>query len=163
VLPVVTREVKAINPALAIATPRTMETVFHDSLASRRFGMTLIGIFAASALVLAMVGLYGVIVLGVSDRRREIGVRIALGAAPAHVLRLVLQEGAMLAGIGLVVGIAGAVAASRVIAAMLYGISPTNVAAYLGTAFVMLAVAGAATWLPARRATRVDPVIALRE
>jgi ABC-type antimicrobial peptide transport system permease subunit len=110
-----------------------------------------------------MVGLYGVIALGVSDRRREIGVRLALGAAPAHVLRLVLREGAMLAGIGLVVGIAGAVAASRVVTAMLYGVSPTNSAAYLGTAVVVLAVAGAATWLPARRATRVDPVIALRE
>jgi putative ABC transport system permease protein len=162
-LPVVTREVKAINPTLAIATPRTMESVFHDSLASRRFGMTLIGIFAASALVLAMVGLYGVIALGVNERRREIGVRVALGAAPAQVLRLVLREGAMLAGIGLVVGIAGAFAASRVVAAMLYGVSATNGAAYLATAVIVLAVASAATWLPARRATRVDPVIALRE
>jgi putative ABC transport system permease protein len=162
-LPVVTREVKAIDPALAVATPRTMEAVFHDSLASRRFGMTLIAIFAASALVLAMVGLYGVIALGVSDRRREIGVRMALGAAPAHVLRLVLREGALLAGIGLVAGVAGALAASRVVAAMLYGVSTTNAAAYLATALVVLVVAGAATWIPARRATRVDPVTALRE
>ena len=162
-LPVVIREVKAINPALAIATPRTMESVFHDSLASRRFGMTLIGIFAASALVLATVGLYGVIALGVSDRRREIGVRIALGAAPGHVLRLVLREGATLAAIGLAAGIAGALATSRVVSAMLYGVSATNAAAYLVTTLVVLAVAGTATWLPARRATRVDPALALRE
>ena len=162
-LPVVTREVKAINPGLAIATPRTMESVSHDSLASRRFGMTLIGIFAASALVLAMVGLYGVVALGVSERRREIGVRMALGAAPAHVLRLVLKEGVTLAGIGLVAGIAGALAASRVVAAMLYGVSTTNAAAYIATGLVVFTVAGAATWLPARRAMRVDPVTALRE
>jgi putative ABC transport system permease protein len=162
-LPVVTREVKAIDPALAVATPRTMESVFHDSLASRRFGMTLIGIFAGAALVLAMVGLYGVIALGVSERRREIGLRVALGATPRHVLRLVFREGVALAGIGLVVGIAGALATSRVVAAMLYDVSATSPAAYLATAFVVLAVAGTATWLPARRATRVDPVIALRE
>jgi putative ABC transport system permease protein len=158
-LPLVTREVKAINPTLAVATPRTMESVFHDSLASRRFGMMLIGIFAAAALVLAMVGLYGVIALGVSERRREIGVRVA----PGHVLRLVLREGAMLAGIGLVVGIAGALATSRVVGALLYGVSTTNAAAYVATALVVLAVGGVATWLPARRAMRVDPVIALRE
>jgi len=140
-----------------------MESGFYDSLASRRFGMMLIGIFAAAALVLAMVGLYGVIALGVGERRREIGVRVALGAAPGHVLRLVLREGAMLAGIGLVVGIAGALATSRVVGAMLYDVSTTNAAAYVATALVVLAVGGLATWLPARRAMRVDPVIALRE
>ncbi|HTL96787.1 MAG TPA: FtsX-like permease family protein, partial [Gemmatimonadaceae bacterium] len=95
--------------------------------------------------------------------RREIGLRVALGATPRHVLRLVFREGVALAGIGLVVGIAGALATSRVVAAMLYDVSATSPAAYLATAFVVLAVAGTATWLPARRATRVDPVIALRE
>ena len=162
-LPLVTREVKAINPSLAVATPRTMESVFSDSLASRRFAMTLIGIFAASALVLAMVGLYGVIALGVSERRREIGVRMALGAAPARVLRLVIREGVTLAAVGLAVGLAGALGASRLVAAMLYGVSTSNAAAYLATASVVLIVAGAATWLPARRATRVDPASALRD
>ncbi|HTJ22187.1 MAG TPA: ABC transporter permease [Gemmatimonadaceae bacterium] len=162
-LPLLTREVKAINPSLAVAAPRTMESVFSESLAARRFAMTLIGIFAASALVLAMVGLYGVIALGVSERRREIGVRMALGAAPARVLRLVIREGVTLAAVGLVVGLAGAFAASRLVAAMLYGVSPSNATAYLATAFVVLVVAGAATWLPARRATRVDPASALRD
>jgi predicted permease len=163
VLPALKREVKALDPRIAVAKPRSVDDVFSDALAQRRFSMRLILFFAVAALGLAMVGLYGVIALSVSHRRREIGVRMAVGARPGDVLRLVLGEGVRITGIGVVVGLAGAIAASRVLGNLLYGISATNAAVYAAAAAMTIVVTLGATLLPARRAASVDPTVALRE
>src|SRR5688572_6988101 len=140
---------------------RTMEEVVSESLARQRFQMTLIGTFAVLALVLAAIGLYGVLALIVGQRRREIGVRLALGASPGVVVRMLLSEGARVAAVGVVVGLAGAYALTRVLQSLLYGISTTDASTFAGAALFVGAVAVAATWLPARRAARVDPRSAL--
>jgi predicted permease len=161
-LPVLKRETAALDPRLALSRAQTVEHVFSDSLARRRFSMALIAIFAGSAVVLAMVGLYGVIALSVSQRRREIGVRMALGARPSDVLRLVLNDGLRITAIGVAIGLLGAVAVSRVLATLLYDVSPTSAPVYaLATAGVAL-VTLVATLIPARRATRIDPTSAIR-
>ena len=161
-LSVLKREVKAIDPRLAISNPRTLDDVFDESLARRRFSMTLIGIFAASALVLAMVGLYGVIALSVSHRQREIGVRMALGARPTDVLRMVLGEGVRITLAGLVAGLVGAYALSRLVDSLLFGVSATSAWIYAAATGTIIGVTLVASYLPARRATRVDPTSALR-
>jgi ABC-type antimicrobial peptide transport system permease subunit len=109
-----------------------------------------------------MIGLYGVISLMVNNRRREIGVRMALGARAADVLRMILVEGVAIAAVGVVVGLVGALALSRLVATLLYDVSPTSLTVYAVAAIVTLLVTTAATFAPARRATRVDPTIALR-
>jgi putative ABC transport system permease protein len=157
------REVKSINPTLAVAHPRSMQDVFDDSLARRRFSMTLIGFFAASALALAVAGLYGVIALSVSNRRRELGVRMALGAQSGDILRLILREGFGIAAAGVVFGLGGAYAASRLVSSLLYDVSATSASIYGAAAALTVCVTLAATMLPALRATRVDPTEALRE
>jgi ABC-type antimicrobial peptide transport system permease subunit len=162
-LPAVKREVKSIDPALAVAHPRSMQDVFDESLARRRFSMTLIGFFAASALALAVAGLYSVIALSVSNRRRELGVRMALGARPADILRLILSEGFVIAAAGIVFGLGGAYATSRLVSSLLYGVSATNAPIYGAAAAITVFVTLAATMLPAMRATRVDPTEAFRE
>jgi len=157
------REVKSIDPTLAVAHPRSMQDVFDESLARRRFSMTLIGFFAASALALAVAGLYGVIALSVSNRRRELGVRMALGARPADILRLILREGFGIAAAGVVFGLGGAYAASRLVSSLLYGVSATSASIYGAAAAITVFVTLAATMFPALRATRVDPTEAFRE
>jgi ABC-type antimicrobial peptide transport system permease subunit len=156
------REMKAADARAALERPRTMQRVFDDSLARQRFSMTLITVFAVAALVLAMIGLYGVISLMVNNRRREIGVRMALGARAEDVLRMILVEGATIAVVGVAVGLVGALALSRLVATLLYGVSPTSVGIYAIAAVITILVTTAATLAPARRATRVDPTVALR-
>jgi ABC-type antimicrobial peptide transport system permease subunit len=163
VLPTLKREVKALDSRLALANVRTLDAVFAESLARQRFSVTVITCFAASALALAIVGLYGVIALSVGQRRREIGVRMALGARPSDVLRLVLGEGLRITVAGTLLGLIGAFALSRLVASLLYGISATDGATYAASATAVVAVTLLATLLPARRATRVDPTSALRE
>jgi predicted permease len=162
-LPALKQAVREVNPGATVSHSRTLREVFDESLARRRFSMLLIAVFAASAVVLAMVGLYGVIALGVGQRRREIGVRMALGARPFDVLRLVLGEGMRITMIGVAAGLAGAYAASRLIASLLYGTSATNAGVYAAASVAIVAVTLVATYLPARRATLVDPTAALRE
>jgi predicted permease len=157
------REVKSIDPTLAVAHPRSMQDVFDDSLARRRFSMTLIAFFAASALALAVAGLYGVIALSVSNRRRELGVRLALGAQPADILRLILWEGFGITAAGVALGLGGAYAASRLVWSLLYDVSATSASIYGASAAITAFVTLAATMLPALRATRVDPTEAFRE
>jgi putative ABC transport system permease protein len=161
-LAAIKRHVKAVDPRLAVAHPQTLDEVFDESLARRRFNMTLIGIFAASALVLAMVGLYGVIALSVNHRRREIGVRMALGAQAGDVLRMVLGEGLRITAAGVVVGLIGAVLLSRLAASLLFGVSATSAGIYAAATIGIGVVTMVASYLPARRATRVDPTTALR-
>jgi len=163
VLPTLKREVKALDSRLALANVRTLDAVFTESLARQRFSVTVITCFAVSALALAIVGLYGVIALSVGQRRREIGVRMALGARPSDVLRLVLGEGLRITVAGTLLGLIGAFALSRLVASLLYGISATDGATYAASATAVVAVTLLATLLPARRATRVDPTSALRE
>jgi putative ABC transport system permease protein len=161
-LPAVRRELRATNPALALAGVRTLDAVFSDSLARQRFSMIVLGVFAGAALLLALIGLYGVIALSVGQRTREIGVRVALGARPRDVLALVLSEGARVTAIGLGLGLLAALGVTRVLHSLLYGVSATNALIYAGAAVAVGAIALIATYLPARRAAHVDPVRALR-
>jgi ABC-type antimicrobial peptide transport system permease subunit len=140
-----------------------MEKNIATSLSARRLTMTLLGAFAALALVLASVGLYGVMALSVTQRTRELGIRVALGAKRADVLRLVLGQGAALIGIGLGVGLLGALGAGRALASVLYQVGAIDGAALFVAMAVLAAIALIACWLPARRAMQVDPMIALRE
>ena len=141
---------------------QTMESLISDSLAARRFAMILLGAFAVLALVLANVGIYGVIAYIVGQRTQEIGIRMALGAQRNDVLRLVVWQGARLALMGVSIGIAGALALTRLMTKLLYGVSATDPLTFAGLALILTAVAIAACCLPARRAMRVDPVVALR-
>ena len=153
------RDIDGALPAFAM-TP--LADVVSESIAQRRFSMLLIGVFGAIALVLAAVGLYGVVSYSVSQRTQEIGLRMAIGAGRRDVLRLVVGGGMKLAAIGVVIGVAGALALSKVIATMLFELTPMDLVSYSGTVMVLLAVAMVACYVPARRAMRVDPIIALR-
>jgi putative ABC transport system permease protein len=124
--------------------------------------MLLLSIFAGVALALAAIGIFGVISYGVAQRTREIGVRVALGADPASVLRIVVGGALGLAGLGVGIGLLGALAGTRVLSGLLFGVTATDPATYAGVAVLLLGVAALASWLPARAATRVDPAIALR-
>jgi len=155
-------QVRSLDPEQPVANIRPMETVVARSLGQQRLVTWLLGGFAGIALVLAAIGLYGVLACVVSERTREIGVRMALGAAPAAVLRLVLRQALGLTVIGLAAGIAGALALTRVMASLLYSISPTDPVTFGVVAFMLVAVALAAAAVPALRAARVDPVEALR-
>ncbi len=141
---------------------QTMESTIADSLAARRFAMTLLTIFAALALLLSSIGIYGVISYLVGQRTHEIGVRIALGAQRADVLRLVLGEGVKMAALGVAIGFVAALALTRLMSQMVFGVSTTDPITFVGVAAVLVVVALFACYIPARRAMRVDPIVALR-
>jgi predicted permease len=145
-----------------IYNDQTMESIVADSIASRRFVMIVLSAFAMLALILASVGIYGVIAYVVGQRTQEIGIRMALGAQRKNVLGLVLWQGTRLALLGVVIGIAAAVALTHLMADLLYGVSATDPLTFAAVALVLIAVAMAACYLPAYRATRVNPVAALR-
>jgi len=156
------QQLQTIDPSVGIGHIRTMEQVRSAAVAMRQFNMTLLSVFAALALVLAAIGVYGVIAHGVTERTHEIGVRIALGAERGDVMRLLLGQGLVLAGFGIAVGIAGALALTRLLAGYLYRVHPTDPIALGSTALLLGAVAMLASYIPARRATKVDPMVALR-
>ena len=162
IAPLARAEVKAFDPNQIIWRVQTLRELLGASVAPRRFNMLLLGIFATVALVLAAVGLYGVMSYSVSRRTQEIGIRMALGASRSDVLRLVVRQGMTMTLIGLVLGLAGAFSLSRVMISLLHGVSPTDPLTFAGVSIVLLAVALLACLLPARRATRVDPLVALR-
>jgi putative ABC transport system permease protein len=141
---------------------QTMDQLLSVSLAEQRFNLFLLSIFAALALALTAVGIYGVIAYTVRQRRQEIGIRMALGAGRREVVRMVLGQGARLAFAGAALGLAGALGLTRLMASLLYGVKPTDVATFAAATAVLIGVALAACYVPARRATRVDPMIALR-
>jgi putative ABC transport system permease protein len=155
-------EVRRLDPSLPLANVRTMTQVVDASLATPRLTSSLISLFAAVALVLAAVGVSGVLAYLVSRRRREIGIRLALGASRANVLNLILRRGLLTAGIGIVAGLLAAFLLSRLMEGLLYGVPARDPATYAGAALLLLAVAFAASAVPALRASRVDPLEALR-
>jgi predicted permease len=152
----------SVDPEQPVWKVRTQQSLVERAKGLPRFLAQLMGGYAALALLLAAVGLYGVTSYAVTQRTREIGLRMALGAEPADVLRVVLRRGFALAGLGLVLGLLGSLALGRVIATLLYATKPTDALTLVAVTAVLLAVAGVASYLPARRATRVDPTVALR-
>lgn len=154
--------VRRLDRELALSDVRTGEQILASSTAASRFSMVLMGAFAALALLLAAVGIYGVLSYTVAQRRGEIGVRLALGAPPAGVRRLVVAEGMALAGLGAVLGCAAAFCLARFMASLLFGIQVADLPTYGSVALLILAVSLAACYLPARRASAVDPLEALR-
>ncbi|MFP5286790.1 MAG: ABC transporter permease, partial [Thermoanaerobaculia bacterium] len=155
-------EVRRLDPSLPVANLQPLENVVYDSLAQPRFITFLVLAFAVVALSLAAIGIYGVLAYMVEQRTQEIGVRMALGAQARQVLRMILAQGAWLVGIGLFLGVAGALGLRKVIASVLYGITPTDPVIFVTVLLVLAAVAFLACWLPARRAMAVSPMVALR-
>ena len=153
---------REFNSKAALYQPETLDSVVTRSLASRRFAMILLAVFAGLALVLASIGIYGVVSYIAGQRAHEIGLRIALGAQPSHVLKLVLGQGARLALLGVLCGLAAAAALTRLMTTILYGVSATDPLTFSAVAFVLTCVALAACYIPARRAMRLDPIVALR-
>jgi putative ABC transport system permease protein len=155
-------QLHAVNPSIASGHVRTMEQVRSVSVSLRQFNMTLLTIFASLAVLLAAVGVYGVLAYNVAQRSREIGVRMALGASPQKILSSVLTEGSVLSGVGIVLGVGGAFALTRVLESYLYEVTATDPSSFVTTAIFLAVVALAACCIPARRAMRVDPMVALR-
>jgi predicted permease len=153
---------RAIDPSLPIPRPRTLNEVIGASLNQRRFNMTLLIVFAGIALVLAVAGIYGTVAYAVAQRTQEIGIRVALGATTGEVLRLVLYDALKPVAAGLVLGIAAALALTRTLASLVYGISATDAVTFVTLPLLLAVVAIFASWLPAMRAARVDPITALR-
>ena len=161
--PSVVREIHAVEPSAPVYNVQTMQDIFFHALARPRFASTLLGAFAIFALVLAAVGVFGVLAYLVSQNTRDIGLRMALGAQPGHIIRLVVSHGMKLAGIGIVTGVAGALLLTRVMNSLLFQVGATDAMTF-GTVVVILAAAAlAATVIPAQRAVRVDPNVTLRE
>ena len=158
----VRNEVSKLDPGLPVTKVSTMEQRVATAMAPPRFRTTLIALFAAVALILACVGIYGVISYSVTQRTHEIGIRIALGAQRRNVLQLVLGQGALLAVIGVMLGLGGAFALTRLMAGLLFGVTPTDAAIFTGVPLGLTEIALLASYLPARRATKVDPLVALR-
>jgi putative ABC transport system permease protein len=155
-------EVRALDKDLPVSKVRTMETVRGESIAQPRFRALLIVLFGAVALALATIGIYGVMAYSVARRTHEIGLRMALGAQYSDVMKLVIRHGMCLTAIGLAIGLAGAFALTRLLSAMLYGVSATDPLTFVAVSLALAGVALCACYLPARRATKVDPMVALR-
>jgi putative ABC transport system permease protein len=162
-LPAIRAEIAAIDPLVPVADVRTMHDYVREAMARTRFALTLIGIFAAVAAILAAVGLYGVLVTVVRQRTPEIGLRVAFGAEPGNILRLFVGEGLRLGALGIVLGAGAALLLTRLVAGMLVGVQPGDPATYAGMAALFLGIIAIASWLPASRAARLPPNTALRQ
>jgi putative ABC transport system permease protein len=162
VVPALVAAVHAVDPQIAVADARTLEEVVGGTIARPRLSLTLFGFFAAMAMLLASIGIYGVIAFSVAQRRGELGVRMALGASRGDVTRLVVGQGMAMAAAGVGAGLVGALLLTRLMSSLLFGVRPTDPAALLGAAVFLGGVALLASWVPARRAARTDPMLALR-
>ncbi len=162
VLAAMQHELRDLDPTLPILNPQTMSEIIYDNLWAPRMGAMLMGLFGVLALVLATVGIYGVMSYSVTRRTREIGIRMALGAKAGDVLSMVLREGMMLTLAGMALGLAGALAVTHLVSKLLYGVSPTDVPTFAGISLLLAVVALAANYIPARRATQVDPLTTLK-
>jgi len=155
-------QVQQIDKNLAFTNAQTVQQILGQGLWAARMGAALLGLFGALAMILASIGIYGVLAYSVAQRTSEIGLRMALGAQPRQVLSLVLRQGMLLALIGAAVGIVVALPVARMAAGLLYGVSATDPLTYVGITLLLMGVALLACYLPARRATRIDPLVALR-
>jgi putative ABC transport system permease protein len=161
-IPAIRRAVASLDPTLAVADIATMDQRVSEAGALRRFQTSLFGIFAAVALFLAAIGLFGVMAYSVKQRTSEIGIRLALGAQPSNVLKLIVTQGMTLTILGICIGVAGAFALTRLLSTLLFGIAPTDPATFIVVSAVLLSASLLACYVPARRAMRVDPMVALR-
>jgi ABC-type antimicrobial peptide transport system permease subunit len=161
--PQIRHQVQSIDPGLPVYGVASMNELLDRSLASRRFAAQLVGGFAGVALLLAAIGIYGVLACAVGQRSREIGLRMALGATRDDILKLILRKAAVLAGVGVTAGVILSASAASMMASLLYGVRPHDPAIFLVVPLLLLAVAGLASYIPARRATKVDPMSALRD
>jgi putative ABC transport system permease protein len=157
------QSVWAVDKDTPVNHIQSMAMIISKSVAEPRFRTWLLSAFAVAGLALTLIGIYGVISYSVGQRTQEIGIRVALGAQPESIFRLILGQGLRLALLGAVAGLLGAFAVTRLIAGELFGVKPADPATLIGTVLLMFLVASLASYLPARRATRVDPVIALRQ
>jgi putative ABC transport system permease protein len=160
--PAIKAAIWSVDKDQPIVHVATMDSLLESSEAQRRFALTLFEAFGIVALVLAAVGIYGVLSGGVTERMREIGVRAALGASRRSILMLVLGQGMMLTAIGVLIGLVGAVAGSSIVVSLLYGVSRFDLVTYISVIALLAVVSGIACWLPAWRAAQVDPSITLR-
>jgi predicted permease len=162
VVPDVRREIASVDADQPITSIRTAEELMNTSRAQPRFTMILLGIFSATALILAVIGIYGVLAYSVAQRRQELGIRLALGAEQSSILRLVVGQGLRLALIGIAVGVIAALLLTRLMTSILFQVSAHDVTTFIFVPLVFLVIALLASYLPARRATKVDPLEALR-
>jgi putative ABC transport system permease protein len=156
------REIGALDKDQPVSSVRTLEEVVAEAVGPQRFAMILLGAFAVLALVLASVGIYGVMAYSVSQRTHEIGIRMALGARGSNVLGMVVGEALVLTLTGAGLGLAGALALTRLLSSLLYNVRPTDPLTLALVSLALLGVSALASYIPARRATRVDPMVALR-
>jgi ABC-type antimicrobial peptide transport system permease subunit len=155
--------IQSVDPGLPVFNVTSMDEVLDASLASRRFSANLVAGFAVGALLLASIGIYGLLAYMVGQRSREIGLRMALGAQRDDILKLFLRKGVALAGVGIVAGVVVSASTASMMASLLYGVRPHDPAVFLIVPLLLFAVAVLASYLPARRATKVDPMTILRE
>jgi putative ABC transport system permease protein len=161
--PAIERGIWQIDRNVTISDVQTMNAVVEGAYAEARFNMALLAVFAAVATVLSAIGIYGVMSYAATRRRREIGIRLALGARPTEILRLIAREGMVLALCGTAAGIAGALAITRLMAKLLYGVAPVDPVTFIAVPLLLIAAALAACLVPAFRAARTSPVTALRQ
>jgi predicted permease len=161
--PQIRHAIQSIDPGLPVFNVVSMDDILDRSLASRRFSADLVGGFAGVALLLASIGIYGLLAYTVGQRSRAIGLRMALGARREDILKMFLRKGVALAGVGIVSGVVVSASSASVMASLLYGVRPHDPAVFVIAPLLLFAVAVLASYLPARRATRVDPMVALRE
>jgi hypothetical protein len=162
ILEAVQRAVRAVDPRIPVYEPRTLEQVVSQAVAQPRFSTALLLVFSGLALVLAAVGIYGVVSYAVGQRTRELGVRMALGARPLDALRLVLRDGMRPVAIGVAIGLVASLWLTRGLRSLLFEVTPTDPATLAAVSAFLIGVAAVACWIPARRASRVDPMVALR-
>jgi putative ABC transport system permease protein len=155
-------EIQSVDNQLAASKIRTMDQLISESTARQNFNMLLLTIFAALALLLAAIGIYGLMSYTVEQRTQELGIRMALGAGTNAMLKLVVRQGMLLSGIGVVIGLAASFELNRMLAGLLFGVKTTDPITYASVAVVLVSVAFLATYIPARRATKIDPIVALR-
>ncbi|MGH9393128.1 MAG: FtsX-like permease family protein, partial [Terriglobales bacterium] len=162
IAPAIRQAVWSIHPDAAVPKIESLDALVSDSVAPRRFQLTLVMLFALCALLLAALGIYGVVAYSIESRRGEIGLRMALGASSGHLLAMVMRQGLTPVVAGLVLGVAAALASGRLLASLLFGVNATDPSVVAAVCALLLAVGAIACALPARRATAIDPILALR-
>jgi putative ABC transport system permease protein len=155
-------QIHSVDPGIPVTNIRSMAEIFSASVAQQRFSMLLVGVFGALAVILAAIGIYGVMGYAVTQRKHEIAIRMALGAKTSQVLKLILKDGLVLASLGVAIGLAGAFALTRLMSSLLFDVKPTDAQTFVTVSALLIFVALLACFIPARRATKVDPLVALR-